>query len=550
MIVFILLLASILRLYGTSWDQGMHLHPDERMIIMTAEKLKMPENFTQFLSVDSPLNPKFFAYGSLPIYMLKFTGNFLERGNYDGLLTVGRCLSTFLEVCTVFLIYKIAGDLIVKKKNKGKFLMNKLPHLASFFYAISVLPIQSSHFFISDIPLTFFTTLLLYTIIRQINQIKKYLKPFLPIGIVFGLALATKITAVLLAAPIGIGLLFNYFRHHSLLKSIIAFTLIVSLAGVVFAITMPYGIIDFKTFKANTLEQSQMRTNPYVFPFTLQYVTTIPYWYFLENIVLYGMGLPLGILAFAGIIYGLFWTISSIVKSIRTHKITDRSLPAISLLLFYFLLYFGFMGISAVKFMRYMLPVYPILCIFAAWFIRQFSPKILIIIIFLTLIWPLSFMSIYTKPHTRILASDWINRNMPIGSKLALEHWDDGLPLNNGGKYQFLEMPMYENDQSPLKWEKVNTNLRNADYLILASNRLYIPLPKLADCSKFKTCYPETTKYYRDLFVGNLGYTKVAEFSSYPTIPFLNIPINDDNADESFTVYEHPKIIIFKKTTV
>jgi hypothetical protein len=318
---------------------------------------------------------------------------------------------------------------------------------------------------------------------------------------------------------------------------------------------MPYGIIDFTTFKAHTLDQSRMRTDPYVFPFTLQYVNTIPYWYFIKNLVLYGMGLPLGLLAITGVIYGLIWTIFNIIHSVQSHKITNKSLPAVSLLLFYFLLYFGFMGISAVKFMRYLLPIYPILVIFASWFVWKFVNKIpnskktmvIIAVIFLSLIWPLSFVSIYTRPHTRIMATDWINRNVPFGSKLALEHWDDALPLNNMGRYQFLEMPMYENDNNPQKWEKVNANLKSADYLILASNRLYVPLPKLADCSKFKVCYPRTSKYYEDLFGGNLGFNIVAEFSSYPTIPFLNIPINDDKADESFTVYEHPKIIIFKK---
>jgi len=84
-----------------------------------------------------------------------------------------------------------------------------------------------------------------------------------------------------------------------------------------------------------------------------------------------------------------------------------------------------------------------------------------------------------------------------------------------------------------------------ADYLILASNRLYVPLQKLADCEKYKKCYPKTAQFYTDLFSGEVGFSQVAEFESYPGFKFLNLWFSDQSADESFTVYDHPKVIIF-----
>ena len=95
----------------------------------------------------------------------------------------------------------------------------------------------------------------------------------------------------------------------------------------------------------------------------------------------------------------------------------------------------------------------------------------------------------------------------------------------------------------------MNEKLNRANYIIIASNRLYIPLQKLADCKKYKSCYPMTADYYQKLFSGKLNFKKVAEFSAYPELNIFNIKfkINDDSADESFTVYDHPKIIIFKK---
>ncbi|MBI2443099.1 MAG: hypothetical protein HYV40_04310 [Candidatus Levybacteria bacterium] len=91
--------------------------------------------------------------------------------------------------------------------------------------------------------------------------------------------------------------------------------------------------------------------------------------------------------------------------------------------------------------------------------------------------------------------------------------------------------------------------LAQTDYIILSSNRLYTPLQKLTNCDVLPSgrCYPQTAMYYRALFQGLLGFKKVAEFTSFPTIPLLNIPIDDQGADESFTVYDHPKVMIFQK---
>ena len=54
-----------------------------------------------------------------------------------------------------------------------------------------------------------------------------------------------------------------------------------------------------------------------------------------------------------------------------------------------------------------------------------------------------------------------------------------------------------------------------------------------------------TTRYYDLLFQGELGFELVQEFPSRPRLG--PVEFNDDDADESFTVYDHPKPIVFKK---
>ena len=214
--------------------------------------------------------------------------------------------------------------------------------------------------------------------------------------------------------------------------------------------------------------------------------------------------------------------------------------------------------------MRYMLPLYPLLCLFGAVFVSRFLipkmylfPRYLSFLIFnfsflILLVWPLSFMNIYTKPNTRILASQWINQNIPVGSTLAIEHWDDSLPLLEQQNYKMITLSLYDPDTSA-KWDLVNQQLSQTDYIIIASNRLYTPLMKLTDCKKLPVgrCYAQTAEYYKKLFDGSLGFEKVAEFKSYPKLSFPLVKweheINDSTADESFTVYDHPKVIIFKK---
>jgi hypothetical protein len=170
------------------------------------------------------------------------------------------------------------------------------------------------------------------------------------------------------------------------------------------------------------------------------------------------------------------------------------------------------------------------------------------ILYLLLLVWPVSFITIYLYPTTRVQASTWIYQHIPPQAVLATEHWDDPLPIGGTIAYRIETLPLYDAD-TPEKWQQINASLKRSDYILLASNRLYTPLMKLTDCPKLPPgrCYPKTAAYYQKLFNGQLGFIKVAEFTQYPTIPFFDLPIDDQAADESFTVYDHPKIMIFKK---
>ena len=161
-------------------------------------------------------------------------------------------------------------------------------------------------------------------------------------------------------------------------------------------------------------------------------------------------------------------------------------------------------------------------------------------------VWAISFEHIYGQTHTRIQASNWIYQNVPAGASVSNEMWDESLPMPVSGhrpdEYKQIGYDIY-NDRPPAETaDYFVKQIEQTDYIVEASNRLYATMPKLP------WRYPVQNRYYELLFNGNLGYTLAATFTEYPTVPFLNWQINDDHADESFTVYDHPKVYIFKKT--
>ncbi|HVZ67475.1 MAG TPA: glycosyltransferase family 39 protein [Patescibacteria group bacterium] len=560
LLLIIILFGFFLRFYGINWDATCCQHPDERAIVMYTTPLSFPKNIDQFLTPQSPLNPHFFAYGNFPLYLLK--GASLLAGNidpsflqYDKINLIGRLISIISDTGTIIIIFLL-----------GKILFNKKSgFLAAFVYAVSALPIQYSHFFTSDILLTFIISLILLTVINFYK--KPSLKSAIFIGILFGLALATKISAIPIIISITLAITLDFLfiftksphkpklwiNHlpHVVKKLISEWVLIMLIAFITFSISQPYAIIDSQEFVNQNMLQSMMTKNPYIFPYTLQYVGKIPYIYELKNIFLWGLGPIISVLSFAGLALTFF--------NFKKYKQDKKA--EIILISAFLISYFAVVGSFAIGFMRYLLPIYPLLAIFGGFcFYKLFElfasfiknsyaiTFLKFVVILLVLIWPLSFVSIYSRVNTRIDATNWINKNIPQNSTIAIEHWDDRLPLNSPNTYNFSELTMYDQPDNAQKWQVLSSKLSGSNYLIIASNRLYVPIQKLSNCNKYKVCYPLASQYYKALFSGKLPFKLVSEFTSYPTIPFTNIKIPDDTADESFTVYDHPKIYIFKKT--
>ncbi|HNY04149.1 MAG TPA: hypothetical protein PKI92_00105 [Candidatus Woesebacteria bacterium] len=551
-ILSIFILAFLLRIYGLNWDDNHHLHPDERFLTMVVSDIKIPLSLSQYFNTaTSPLNPynysqyQFFVYGTFPIFLTKIVAVLFHLDDYNHITLVGRVLSALFDSGNIILLYFISK----------KFLKKYYVYLPSFFYTFLVLPLQLSHFFAVDTFLTFFI-LLTFTLFSY--------NLFAFAFFAFGLALACKISALYFIPIIFLFLLKKLFRiknKFSLLPLTIYYSLFTLLA---FRIFQPYAFTNI--FKMNPLFINNLKTltnfsSPDIYyPPAVQWINRLPLLNSLANLSIWGFGIPISILFFSLII--IFF------------KKPKLKFNLTFIICFWILFLYIYQGSQFSHSMRYFLPIYPFICIILAALLKKNKiNKFLIVFIFiLNIIYVFSFLSIYSKPNSRVEASNWINQNISRDSILSSEYWDDALPLGYS-EYKNISLPFFDSD-SEEKWEKINQSLDQIDYLIMSSNRLWASIPRVPDK------YPQTSEFYKDLFSEILNFRKIKEFNSYPgfSLSFLkscyyfgptNYPgikntwfsidencsypgiyFRDDTAEEAFTVYDHPKVLIFKKNEI
>lgn len=563
--ILAVVITATLRFVGIDWDSGTHLHPDERFLTMVATNIRWPQSPQEYFDTHaSPLNPhnmghKFYVYGTWPIAITKAVAQTLRRDSYDGFPLVARSASAFVDILTAGLVFAIT--LILTKRYDTSV-------LALFLYGISVLPIQLSHFFSVDTFANLFTTATLLLIVRLLSLKKlllnKLLATVMLMGACTGLAVGAKISSAIILPIVFIFLLIWVIKlpKNNIGTGFCVFiTISISFACVI-RLTYPYLFDGWQLnplVLANWKELKAFDGAETHFPPALQWIGTVPVLYPLIDLMTWGLGLPLGIICVFAVILSVWRT---------------RRVDGTTILLCVIGVIFGYQSIQFAKPLRYMIPIYPALAVIAALLLSRifhflstrfrFGQLINWSICFLLLLWPIAFTSIYRRPHTRVSASQWIYAHVPSASTIAWETWDDPLPLRLSGRqiseYKTIPLSIYDPDSAE-KWKKISRELSETDYLILSSNRVY------GGTARAKKRYTVTNRYYELLFSNQLGFEKVAEFISRPSLPFftptcirpldatygsinpatcekLGIHIVDDYAEESFTVYDHPKVTI------
>ncbi|MFL2762028.1 MAG: DUF2298 domain-containing protein [Dehalococcoidia bacterium] len=615
----ILILAILIRSFGLNWDEGFFWtpHPDERAILFKIQELSFPafdQLHTLFDAQESSWNPAWFAYGSAPIYLMKFAGYVFSQfttAEINDLRILGRILSSLADLGTLIFSFLLARKLVE----------SKWTILVPAFIAIAVIHVQLSSFLTVDTFATFFTVATMYFLHRLAIDCQWTDSVFA--GIFLGAGLATKISLMPIASVFIIAHLFYLVHPQNFSGQLLSLTLRATqvLKGVflgiiatilVFLIAQPYALLDHSQFFADLREQSLMVRGFLDYPYTRQYFDTLPYLYHFKQLSVWGLGIPLAILSWLGLVYVLFrglpvkisvaYIVFGLILPIMILVVFGNTLIVIvsagvisaTSLLFTLLFrtyesrlivlslcwvipYILIWGNFEVKFLRYFLPIVPFLFIYGALFCKAFWEKVyksfsaysprLVVLIFVvivlggTIIYSAGYINMRSEAHSAMQSSEWLQQHSDISSIVLREHWDEGLPLLR--KPLQIDLPMYDPD-TPQKTKLISDSLEKADFLVIYSNRLYGTISRLPDR------YPMSRAYYQDLFNGDLGYELVHFESQRPHWgPFeflddtwsrsdltppsklnqeksLPLSISLGYADESFSVYTNPKVMIFQ----
>jgi hypothetical protein len=387
------------------------------------------------------------------------------------------------------------------------------------------------------------------------------------------LTLASKISGGLVALPVGLALcgrgVIRAQRtgiRASLLRVGAEAGAVAVAAYVAFRALSPYTFaranwLDVSingSFRAALEQQARAVAGESLPPPSYQWLLSTPVWSPIENLALWQLGLPLGLAAAAGLA-----ALGAVVARgsrayVRGAHDPDTVVATVGpLMLVAFVgVVFAYFGTRFVHSGRYLLPLVPLLAVAAAAGLAALASRrpraaaaVALAIAAASALYATAFVGIYTRANTRVAATDWIHANVAGGSTIANEHWDDPLPigaiwLEPGDRteprtYRGVDVPVFDPDDET-KLRKLYQALAAADVYVVSSPRAWNTVGRLPDR------FPLTTRYYEALLSGRLGFARAAAFSSQPRL--LGLALDDLRAEEAFWVYDHPPVLILRRS--
>lgn len=411
-VVLVIVVAAVLRFWSLGQGIPYSIGVDEPEVIGRVVRMMKSGDF----------NPHFFDYPSfifymhLPVAVARFLFGAIG-GKWASLNQVGpddfylwaRALTALLGVGTVYLVFQIGMRWGARHALLGSGLLAVLP-----------MHVRESHFALTDVPVTFLATL---TFLWSLAAHERpTVKSFLWAGAAAGLTIGTKYNAgVILLLPL-IAAWMTLEAQPSRFRCALA-----AMGGAIgaFLIVAPYTVLDLPGFLNGFayLAQSYRPRDP----------NAEAGWIIYLKHLLKTFGWPAMLLMIAGFILG-------IVRAIR-----GPGRVRWTLLVTFPFVYFVLIADRTLIYGRYLLPLLPFVCVLAAIavisgvsLLRRFDiprlPRRLLItgLTIAALLPPMlgsvAFDRDISRPSTQAVMYQWINANVPRGSRILIEKYDIRLP--------------------------------------------------------------------------------------------------------------------------
>ncbi len=551
---FILICVAIFpRLIGYDWGLPNIFHPDEvRIIDGVWEEIHQQNNIR---SDYGPFNMKINAWFMNILQRINAVEIKDEGEFYLVSLIIGRWISCVFGFLTVLLIYIMALKLFNREW---------IAWVSGMALALSPLHIQLSNMATVDVVLTFFMTLTIF--ILQNYFLKPNLYLAILIGIVIGLALCVKPTAILLFAVGFFVIALKKARHFLWLICGAILTILLLCPEMIFSY-QDYWWLNFKNqiwWHAWDFPQGSHRFLWNIFMvrgaltplWTLGSSDGVPQFNFFINLLM-GLGPCVALL---GLMQIFVW-------------VWRKNTMFLPMMLYTFILILSFSSLK-VQFARYLLPIYPMLCMgFAVLAAQIFNSQkrwgyfLLGFSFWVSLGLSVNVIQEYFKDDNRKMMTDWIIKSISEGKTIGFErdHFSNPHIQLEDHSVQVIDWySMYDESTKHVhenklpffidaeKIPKNNFGLRTQESrkkmiqeFIERSDYIVLTKRHLINFEKIKGRFPEVDAFYFNLFARGGKFEMVHQVASPNTFWGWQLP--DELFEQTTFIFDRPRIWIFKK---
>lgn len=425
-LAIILLAAAVVRLWGIDFGFPGKYRPDEEYLVSRAVRM---------LSGD--LNPHFFAYPTLFIYLLAgvlqfckmiaaLTGVFWPL-TFEQYLQLHAKVPAYLAgrlLCCGFGVATVGATYFLGRRAYGR----TAGYTSAAVLALCFLHVRDSKYATTDVTMTFFLTLTLWLLLRVAER--GTWRDYLLASLFAGMAMSTKYTAAFVSVSFAAASLWHLFSHRSArsFAEAAAKPLVAALCAVaVFLLCSPYIVIDWVHVSSALMEHWRASGEGQCFDGSFGWRWLI----------------------FQGLHYGAGWGLTALtavafVEALRAGLRTRPPRAADIIFFCYLGTLLGILAVSKLDFMRYLLPVMPVMAVLGGGVIvrlTEFSklaiPRVPLMGVLLMAVIAQPFSAIigvnrlFATEDTRELLRAWLAANVSPHSRIAIfNHWKYSRPTN------------------------------------------------------------------------------------------------------------------------